>query len=92
MNDTPELPPPATRSECLPGGTNDARPCRRICRYRLEEDQEGSSCLLDAADRGGMTLEEVSQILGVTRERVRQIEEMALIKLKRKQTLDPFRD
>lgn len=33
--------------------------------------------------RGGMTLEEIGQVMGVTRERVRQIEAMALRKLRR---------
>jgi len=36
------------------------------------------TCTLDVADKGGMTLEEVGQILGVTRERVRQLEERGL--------------
>src|SRR3990167_1866788 len=36
------------------------------------------SCALDVADRGGTTLEEVAQLCGVTRERIRQIEEKAL--------------
>lgn len=38
------------------------------------------SCVLDLADRGGMTLEEVAQVLGLTRERVRQIEAAGLKK------------
>jgi len=33
------------------------------------------TCVLDVADKGGATLEEIGQILGITRERVRQIEE-----------------
>lgn len=32
------------------------------------------TCALDVADRAGMTLEEVGQILNLTRERIRQIE------------------
>lgn len=33
-----------------------------------------ASCVLDVADRGGATLEEVADIIGVSRERIRQIE------------------
>jgi hypothetical protein len=40
--------------------------------WELEE-----TCALDVADRGGVTLEEAGEFLGVTRERVRQIEEQA---------------
>lgn len=44
--------------------------------WELEE-----SCSLDVADRGGGTLQAVSRHVGLTRERVRQIEEKALSKL-----------
>lgn len=50
------------------------------------------SCTLDLVDahEGGMTLDEVAQVLGITRERVRQIEKKALEKLfKRLRVLDP---
>ena len=40
------------------------------------------TCALDVADMGGRTLEEVGQILNMTRERVRQLESSALRKLK----------
>lgn len=40
------------------------------------------TCALDVADRGGVTLEDVGRILGLTRERIRQIEVGALVKLK----------
>lgn len=39
------------------------------------------TCVLDIADRGGMTLEEVGEILNLTRERIRQLEFSALLKL-----------
>lgn len=77
------LPAPKMRQDCLQGGPNEARPCNRICRYRLEESAT-ESCVLDMADKGGMTLEEVGEVMGITRERVRQIEEVALFKLKKK--------
>lgn len=32
------------------------------------------TCVLDVADEGGVTLETVAQIMGITKERVRQIE------------------
>jgi hypothetical protein len=40
------------------------------------------SCALDVADRGGVTLEEVGDIMNLTRERVRQIETRGLYKLR----------
>jgi DNA-directed RNA polymerase sigma subunit (sigma70/sigma32) len=39
------------------------------------------SCALEAAELGGMTLEEIASRLSITRERVRQIELGALTKL-----------
>ena len=44
--------------------------------HELEE-----TCALDVAERGGVYLDDVGQILGVTRERVRQLEERGLRKL-----------
>lgn len=40
-----------------------------------------TSCALDVAERGGLSLEEVGGLLNVTRERARQIEVSALRKL-----------
>lgn len=45
--------------------------------WELEE-----TCALDVAERGGVTLEEVGEILNLTRERVRQVEVTGLQKLK----------
>lgn len=39
------------------------------------------SCALDVADRGGVLLEDIARCLNLTRERARQIEEMALHRL-----------
>lgn len=43
-----------------------------------EIGEMGNNCALDAADRGGMTLEEVGEHMNLTRERVRQLIEGAL--------------
>jgi hypothetical protein len=42
-----------------------------------EIDEMKESCALDVADRGGVTLVTVGQLLGVSMERARQIERMA---------------
>ena len=71
---------PVTRGDCLPGGRNAARPCRfSDCRYALDASG-GESCTLDVAARGGETLDAVGKIFGVTRERIRQMETVALAK------------
>lgn len=44
----------------------------------IEPDQLAHSCSLDVADRGGATLEEVAALMNLTRERIRQIEVLAL--------------
>jgi hypothetical protein len=40
------------------------------------------TCALDVAERGGASLEEIAQLLGITWERARQIESTALAKLR----------
>jgi hypothetical protein len=47
----------------------------------LEVWEMNETCALDIADRGGATLETVSDLLNIVRERVRQIEAKALAKL-----------
>lgn len=76
--------PPRTRGDCADG----PRPCpyAHACRYGLALPpgmDSVSNCALDHAEaEGGMTLEEVGELLGVTRERVRQIEKRALSRLR----------
>ena len=50
------------------------------------------TCALDVADRGGITLEEVGDILNLTRERIRQVEVRGLLKLKLEGELDGAKD
>ena len=89
----PDVERPKTRGDCLPGGCNEERPCPWVsCHHHLAIDVKPNgnlvvrtteiadmreSCALDVADRGGATLEEVGEAMGVTRERVRQLEEAA---------------
>ncbi len=40
------------------------------------------TCALDVAEKGGITLEEVGQIMNLTRERIRQVETRGLAKLR----------
>ena len=47
-----------------------------------EEVPPDESCSLDVADQGPQTLERVGEIMGLTRERVRQIEVKILAKLR----------
>ena len=47
----------------------------------LEVWEMTESCALDVADRGGITLEDVGEIMNLTRERVRQVETAGLSKL-----------
>ncbi len=85
---------PATRAECV----DAPRPCPFIgCRHHLalEVGSNGSlhfaphdiedmrqTCALDVADAGGATLEIIGDLLGVTRERVRQIEASGLARIR----------
>lgn len=69
---------PRTRAECA----NVPRPCPHVqCEHHLAHEAmvtDGPSCVLDVADQGPHTLDQIGRILGVGRERARQIEEKAL--------------
>jgi hypothetical protein len=86
-------PRPRTRGDRVDG----PRPCPWFsCRHHLgldftsggklkvrELDELAETCSLDVAERNadGGTLDQVGQILEITRERVRQIEQMALARM-----------
>lgn len=84
---------PVVRDQCVLG----ERPCPFVsCRYHLGIDVVNQkvkrnsddpldmpeTCALDLADAGGMNLEEISSLLNLSRERVRQIIETALRKMR----------
>lgn len=48
----------------------------------LEVWELTETCALDVAERGGMTLEEVGELMNLTRERIRQVEAVGLEKLR----------
>lgn len=87
---------PMVRGDCAPGGAMHARPCPfATCRYymaperrrkdgTLYADQPSGtqSCALDVADAGISTLDEIGALMGIVRERVRQIEFKAIVKLR----------
>jgi DnaJ-domain-containing protein 1 len=66
---------------------NEARPCKwASCKYH--HGINGSAlCVLDVADSGERTLEEVADLIGLSKERVRQIEWIAFKKLRRLKVL-----
>lgn len=84
---------PKTRGDCESG----PRPCPwTSCRYHLLYGEEASrgwrsklpaleemkeTCALDVANRGSHTLDYVAKLFGLTRERIRQIEEKAIRKI-----------
>jgi len=47
----------------------------------IEVWEMADTCALDVAERGGVTLEEVGEIMNLTRERIRQVEMTGLSKL-----------
>lgn len=72
---------------CMPPG--DA-PCTQVqCRYHLAHTGVGDrqwspirDCALTVANEGFLTRDEVAEVLGISDERVRQIEERAVAKLR----------
>lgn len=82
---------PRTRGDCQDGPRPCPWVgCREHLYLQVSEDtghikaqagepwEMAETCALDVADRGGLTLEAVAEIMGVTRERVRQLEARGL--------------
>ncbi|MBI3181389.1 MAG: DNA-binding protein [Myxococcales bacterium] len=49
------------------------------------------TCALDVAEKGGITLEEVGEIMNLTRERIRQVETRGLMKIREATEAEPPR-
>ena len=86
-------------AECVDGGPPGAACTRTECRYHLAHRgywehhlKPTRDCSLDVANEGPRTLDEVAEVLGVSGERVRQIEEEALEHLKHNATLKELYD
>ena len=56
---------------------------------RLDPHEMGESCALDLAGHGGLTLLEVGEVLNLSRERIRQIQDEAVRKLRDKILVPP---
>lgn len=71
-----------TRRLTIAGCEAAGRCTGRVCRYYVEPpDDEGPLCTLHIAQLGPQTLDTVGAVLGISRERVRQIEAEGLRKL-----------
>ncbi len=92
-----QIPRPRTRKECAHGirpcpfvscrhhlylDVNEEKGSLKLNFPDLEVWELPETCSLDVSDRGGMTLEEVGDIMNLTRERIRQVEVRGLDKLK----------
>lgn len=88
---------PRTRAQCRSGprpclfvscrfhlylDVNEATGAVKLNFPHLEPWELPETCALDLAERGGMSLEELGALLNVTRERARQIEQGAMVKLR----------
>ena len=87
---------PVARGECVGPGVCPFIACKHHLYLDVNEEtgsikinfpdlevwEMADTCALDVADRGGITLEEVGEIVNLTRERIRQVEVQGLLKLK----------
>lgn len=58
----------------------------------LELAEMKETCALDIADKGAITLEEIGEIMNLTRERVRQLEQSALEKIEQAKEAEALKD
>ena len=78
-----------------PKGACQHRECRYHLAHRSHSEHQlvpSRDCALDVANEGPQTREEVAAVLGISDERLRQIEKRALSRLKRNKTLRRLHD
>jgi Sigma-70, region 4 len=105
LNPPVDIPRPNTRSQCendirpcpwvackhhLYLDVNPETGSIKINFPDLEPWEMNETCALDVADRAGITLEEVGEIMNLTRERIRQVEVRGLLKLKMASSFEGF--
>ena len=86
------LPGPCPYATCRFNLTAETRDTRGAKPQHANAPVLREACALEAAEQGGMTLEEIASRFALTRERVRQIELTALRKLGRQLERDAFSD
>ncbi len=75
------IPRPCPFASCRYSLLAEVTPSGRVVDVFGDRDVEpGFSCALDVADTGGVTLERIGEQAGFTRERIRQLEHVALRK------------
>jgi hypothetical protein len=79
-----------TAGRCL--AVPSMRACE-LCRHALPVQPGGTErCVLVLSNRGPYTLEEIGQMMGLTRERIRQIEQSAMRKLAKRTMVKQIAD
>tara|TARA_R100000951_G_C2590039_1_gene164708 strand:- start:29 stop:262 length:234 start_codon:yes stop_codon:yes gene_type:complete len=71
--------------KCKSDIINGKSPCHnQECRNWIDYDEDKNCCLISVDRHGQMTLMQVAKRLGVSHVRIKQIQDKALIKLKKK--------
>jgi hypothetical protein len=67
--------------------TGETPCCNKECRNWIDYDEDKNCCLISIDRHGQMTLMQVAERLGVSHVRIKQIQDKALIKLKKNSVL-----
>lgn len=71
--------------ECIKKCRQDKQPCSNdSCRHWMEYSEDLNCSVIAAEDNGPMTLEDISKRMGVTLVQIKNIQDRALSKVKKK--------